>query len=197
MSTPKPVLPHLVEVAINPIYIPWLLPDAKRCPRLTEVTLLIEHYADQNRPFSYHLLDKTLEKLLLRSHKLNLLGFRNHTDDHAELFSWFQSHVDAGPGASIVSRFVGTKFLLIDAERYVKVVDSPPLRTLIARFFGLFPSVESVELRNCCGIPLQNNLEDHIPPLVELLRLHCPGIKKLKIDSEPPIDMLTFGQEKS
>ncbi|RXW22776.1 hypothetical protein EST38_g3086 [Candolleomyces aberdarensis] len=180
-----PILPNLVQVIAHPVYIRWLLRDEKQCPKLKKVSLLTEYYADHSRPFAYDVLDNALEDLLPRSHNLDLIAFR-FTNDHRGLNSWLESHVDAGLNGSILSSFIDTKRLQINSAYYVKILKSPTRRELVARFLGLFPNLEYLELEEQPGVSY-NKGNSYMQTMIEALRLHCPQVKKVKVHSSPVI----------
>ncbi|RXW16127.1 hypothetical protein EST38_g9725 [Candolleomyces aberdarensis] len=125
------------------------------------------------------MLDRALENLVHHSHKLDLIIF-SFAKDHADLDSWLQSHIDAGPDASIISSFIDTKRLRIDAEHSVMIINLPPRLELVAQFVGLFPNLQILELQHQPGL-----VDGHIPPMVQqTLRLHCPQVKKVIINEK-------------
>ncbi|KAJ2923236.1 hypothetical protein H1R20_g13860, partial [Candolleomyces eurysporus] len=132
---------------------------------------------------------KALEDLLPRSHQLNLIGFK-FTNDRYDLDSWLQSHVDAGPNASILSSFINTKHLQINAAYYVRIVNSASRLDLVAQVAGLFPNLNYLELKNQPGVLYKTT--DHIPPVIEALRRHSPQVKQVKINNQIPIDIAEF-----
>ncbi|KAJ2923234.1 hypothetical protein H1R20_g13859, partial [Candolleomyces eurysporus] len=181
----KQILPNLVQVVAHPVYIRWLLRDKKQCPKLKRVFFLTEYYANHSRPFAYDVLDNALEDLLPRSHNLDLIAFR-FTNDHSELNSWLESHVDAGLNGSILSSFIDTKRLQINSAYYVKILKSPTRRELVARFLGLFPNLEYLELEEQPGVSY-NKGNSYMQTMIEALRVHCPQVKKVKVHSSPMI----------
>ncbi|KAJ2924215.1 hypothetical protein H1R20_g12877, partial [Candolleomyces eurysporus] len=189
----KPILPNLTEIKAHPIYIRWLLRDKKQCPKLKQVVLQTEYYASMNRMFAYDALDRALEELLPRSRKLNVIGFR-FTNDHHELDSWLQSHVDAGPTASILSKFVDTTNLLISSAYYVDFLSdlSRSRLELMAQFVGLFPNLEHLNFQDQPGA--QYTRTHYSPPVVKALRRHSPQVKRLEINLDRIIDIAEFEQ---
>ncbi|RXW22762.1 hypothetical protein EST38_g3087 [Candolleomyces aberdarensis] len=184
-----PILPNLVAVTAHPMYIRLLLHDKKQCPMLKKVVFLTECYASLTRPFAYDVLDKALNDLLPRSHQLDLIGFK-FTNDRYDLDSWLQSHVDAGPNASILSSFINMKHLQINAAHYVRIVKSASRLDLVAQVAGLFPNLDYLELKDQPGVPY--NKTDYIPPVIEALRRHSPQVKRVKINNQDPIDIAEF-----
>ncbi|KAJ2924893.1 hypothetical protein H1R20_g12200, partial [Candolleomyces eurysporus] len=123
------------------------------------------------------MLDKALESLVPHSHKLDLI-ILHFANNHAELDSWLQSHIDAGQDASILSSFIDTKRLRVDAQYRVKIINLTPRLELVAQFVGLFPNLQTLELINQPGL-----VDSHIPPMVQqTLRLYCPQVKKVIIN---------------
>ena len=117
-------------------------------------------------------------------------GKDKFTIDHHNLNSWFQSHVDAGPNTSILSSFINTKHLSINAAHYVKIINDGYRLELVAQFVGLFPNLDYLELKDQPGAPY--NETGHIPSVVEALRLHSPQVKKVKINIQTPIHVAEF-----
>ncbi|RXW13757.1 hypothetical protein EST38_g12096 [Candolleomyces aberdarensis] len=191
----KPILPNLTEIKAHPTYIRWFLRDKKQCPRLEKVILQTEYYASMNRAFAYDALDRALEELLPRSRKLNIIGFK-FTNDHHELDSWLQSHVDAGPTASILSKFIDTTNLSINSAHYVDILNdwSRSRLELVAQFVGLFPNLEYLNLQDQPGAPY--NRTHYIPPVVEALRRHSPQVKQVEINLFGVIDIAEFERPK-
>ncbi|RXW22766.1 hypothetical protein EST38_g3076 [Candolleomyces aberdarensis] len=206
-SLPKPVLPSLEQVIAHPIYLRWLLRDKKQCPKIKEITLLPECRLRFLRSLYYDPMDRTLESILLpRSHKLGLIGFR-FPPDHPGLDAWLRSHIGSSAAGGlnarshssrgVLPRFIHTKHLRIESIQFVDVVGSfnsqtgPSRLELIARFAGLFPNVEYLELLDI------RTGADRIPPVVDAIRQHCPQVKKLKIGHASAIDIGQYRQSGS
>ncbi|KAJ2931915.1 hypothetical protein H1R20_g5174, partial [Candolleomyces eurysporus] len=206
-SLPKPILPSLEQVIAHPSYLPWLLRDKKQCPKLKEVTLLPECRFQLLQPLSRSPMDRALETFLLpRSHKLDLIGFRL-PPDHPGLNAWLRSHIGSsaggGPNAQsnlsrrsehILPRFIHTKHLRIESIQFLDAVGSSNSQTgpsrleLIARFAGLFPNLEYLELLDIRASA------NRIPPIVDAIRQHCPRVKKVKIGHASAIDIVWYGR---
>ncbi|KAJ2921205.1 hypothetical protein H1R20_g15887, partial [Candolleomyces eurysporus] len=180
-----PILPNLSEVIAHPIYISWLLRNETQCPELKEVVLSTECYVDVNLAFPYNAMDRALRDLLPRSHKLDVIGFR-FTSDRSDLDSWLQSHVDAGPNISILPNFIDTKRLRINVAFHVQLINRSRL-DLIARFVGLFPNLDYLELQDQPGD--LHNKADYYPITAKALRSHSPQVKKVKINTNTPTDI--------
>ncbi|KAJ2916195.1 hypothetical protein MD484_g4221, partial [Candolleomyces efflorescens] len=183
----EPILPNLVQVIAHPVYIRWLLRNGgKQRPKLKQVSLQTEHDIRERRLFQYDAMDNALEDLLPHSHNLDLT-FR-FTNDHSELDSWLQSHIDAGPDRSIGSQFIDTKRLEINCAHSVKFF-TPSRRQLFAQFLGLFPNLEALELAELAEqeeVPLEDS---RMMLLVKTLQLHCPQIKTVKYHNMPSVNI--------
>ncbi|KAJ2916192.1 hypothetical protein MD484_g4222, partial [Candolleomyces efflorescens] len=184
------ILPSLTEITAHPIYISWLLGTKKSCPKLQEVTLLTG-YADVYPTFDYRDMDNALEDLLPHLHKLKVVGFHLN-NDHIDLNVWLQSHIDADPNVSSLSRFTGTKCIRFNSRYYVGLIDDKTRLNLAAQFVGLFPNVEDLEFLKHPGA--LRGTTKYIPPVAEALRLYSPQLKTVKFNDYPPIDIANFGQ---
>ncbi|KAJ2924216.1 hypothetical protein H1R20_g12876, partial [Candolleomyces eurysporus] len=184
----KPILPNLIEIKVHPIYIRWFLRDKKQCPKLKQVILQTEYYASMNPMSAYDALDRALEELLPHSRKLNVIGFRL-TKDNYELNSWLRSHVDAGPTASILSKFIDTRNLIINSAHCVDILSDWRRNRLelVAQFAGLLPNLEYLKFQDQPGS--QYNRLYYSPPVVRALRRHSPQVKQVEINLNRIIDI--------
>ncbi|KAJ2921889.1 hypothetical protein H1R20_g15209, partial [Candolleomyces eurysporus] len=112
------------------------------------------------------------------------------TNDRYDRDSWLQSHVDAGPNASILSSFINMKHLQINAAHYVRIVNSASRLDLVVQVAGLFPNLNYLELKNQPGVLYK--MTDHILPVIEALRRHSPQVKQVKINNQVSIDIAEF-----
>ena len=68
----------------------------------------------------------------------------------------------------------------------------PSLLELIVQFAGLFPNLEYLELPDA-----MTDDNGYIPPVVDVLRQHCPQVQKLKIGRAPVVEVGRYGQSGS